>query len=67
MANGFIFEINIATVLDIKEIWPDGDAPENPTVADVRARFLKDGRGNIIAAAQEWNLDQGADLIITKE
>ena len=72
MAKRFEFDISINCTLDIEQIWPDGDAPINPTVADVRKVFIESGhsryaRGSaIIRAAQEWDLDQDADLFITE-
>jgi hypothetical protein len=33
----FHFSVESHFDLDIDEIWPDGDAPENPTVDDVAA------------------------------
>lgn len=38
--------------LSIDEIWPDGDAPENPTAADVVAQM----RGGVDGVMREWNI-----------
>lgn len=38
--------------LPLHHIWPDGDAPENPTVEDVRA-VMPDWASSLIS---EWNL-----------
>jgi hypothetical protein len=61
----FDFDISITATLSVDDIWPDGDAPENPTVSDVRQVFIESGRGNIMRAAREWNLDDDADLTIS--
>lgn len=37
--------------LGVDEIWPDGDAPENPTVEDVVAQMEKSQM-----TIDEWNL-----------
>lgn len=51
------FEITIdgSVVLDIDQIWPDGDAPENPNANHVMLLLCKDGRwlDNLV----DWNLD----------
>lgn len=55
------FEITyeICEVLGVDAIWPDGDAPENPTADDVRA-LLEDGP--VIRNLREWNMDENGDL-----
>jgi hypothetical protein len=35
----FWFEVGDEATLTVDEIWPDGDAPENPTVDDVIAHI----------------------------
>jgi hypothetical protein len=61
----FDFDISITATLTVDDIWPDGDAPENPTVSDVRRVFIESGRGNVMRAAHEWCLDDDAYLIIS--
>lgn len=39
---------------DISELWPDGDAPESPTAADVR-QLVKDS-GGVRAIVRDWDL-----------
>lgn len=46
----------IDVVLDTDEIWPDGDAPENPTVADVEKVIAKCGGWDRII--RDWDLDK---------
>jgi len=51
----FTICIDASFDLDIDEIWPDGDAPENPTAADVVK--LIEQCGNISNFINEWNLE----------
>lgn len=55
------FTINIQGdfALSLDEIWPNGDAPENPTVADVRAVLPRDVRDLI----SEWNLVPDVEVL----
>ena len=47
--------------LTAAEIWPDGDAPENPTVDDVIAEMRKSG--SLSRLASDWNFDlQGVEV-----
>lgn len=46
---------SMTETLTVDEIWPDGDAPENPTADDVRARI--DADGDILSVIDSWNLD----------
>lgn len=43
--------------LNADELWPDGDAPENPTAADVRRLIQKSG--GIYRVLDDWNLREG--------
>ena len=54
------FEVKIVGhhTLKVSEIWPDGDAPANPTVVDVIIR-LREWRG---AARLLSRLDYGAQI-----
>lgn len=40
------------TELTVEEVWPDGDAPENPTAEDV-ATAMRSSRGPVLS---DWNL-----------
>lgn len=42
-------------VLGMDEIWPDGDAPDNPTAADVVEQMQKHGN-SIHGVIGDWNL-----------
>lgn len=50
----FYFEVGDEASLTVDEIWPDGDAPENPTVEDVIAEVKKTSRFRF---ASEWNFE----------
>lgn len=52
------FRIHYKCVSDlpIDAIWPDGDAPDNPTTADVRQ--LVSECGGIYDVLGEWNLHE---------
>lgn len=54
----FHFEVGDEADLTIDEIWPDGDAPENPTVDDVIAVVQKESRFNFAR-------DQGFETYVT--
>lgn len=47
------FEADFA--LKEEEIWPDGDAPENWTVADVVRRIASEG--DLASFITDWSLD----------
>lgn len=38
----FTVKIEYETIMSIGEIWPDGDAPENPTAQDVIKAMQED-------------------------
>lgn len=50
----FGIEINIYNKLTEKELWPDGDGPENPTEEDVKKLIEK--HGGIANIIKDWNL-----------
>jgi hypothetical protein len=50
----FTIELPFDATLTEAEIWPDGDAPENPTVEDVKA-VLKDC-GPPMRVINDWGL-----------
>ncbi len=50
----FHFSISSEVSFEVEEIWPDGNAPANPTVDDVLAVIKKDGgRRHVL---ETWNL-----------
>ncbi len=46
--------------LEISEVWPDGDAPDNPTAEDV-AKTMREYGYNLI---RDWGLDDGLEVYI---
>lgn len=50
----FRITFTVDTFLGVDAIWPDGDAPENPTADDVRE--LIDDHGGIVRVIEDWNL-----------
>ena len=70
MKPSFHFDLDLSVTLDLDEIWPDGDAPENPTVEDVWAVFCPDRKSRMALqrACEDWDLlrVEGGDLRIVK-
>jgi hypothetical protein len=59
----FHFNISHEESLTVEEIWPDGDAPENPTLDDVLAVIAKcGGRRRIL---DDWGLVDDLDLSVS--
>lgn len=66
MKPSFHIDINLCVSLTADEIWPDGNAPENPTVADVEALFFK--RHNVHQTCADWGLEiRKEDVRITMD
>lgn len=56
----FQFHADALVYLTVDEIWPDGDAPDQPTCADVAKRMEDEGKvGELI---DRWNLGSDFDL-----
>lgn len=55
MSGQFTLEFHGLVHLSIDEIWPDGDAPENPTTEDVLEVIESQGL-NAYTLLEEWNL-----------
>jgi hypothetical protein len=51
----FTFELDASFELDVDQIWPDGDAPDNPTAQDV-VRKIVESRYSVGEWLGEWNL-----------
>lgn len=59
----FYFEWGGSESLSIDQVWPDGDAPDNPTVDDVIEALRS--RGDFMESiAQDWNFDM-QDIEVT--
>lgn len=55
------FTLELGTVeLQIEDIWPDGDAPENPTAQDVADLIMK--CGGPWAVMTDWALVDGIEV-----
>ena len=50
----FIISYEMETELDTHQLWPDGDAPDNPSCEDVRS--LIEEHGGIVRVIKAWNL-----------
>ena len=48
-------------VLTEKQIWPDGDAPETPTVGDVED-LIDSEYHSTMQLLEEWNLEPTLDI-----
>lgn len=59
----FHFSIEADVSLDVDEIWPDKNAPENPTLEDVIAVIRKDG--GMRAVLEEWGLQNDIRLTVS--
>ena len=57
---GFSFSVSADYHFTIEQIWPDGDAPENPTAQDV-AKVVEDC-GGVLAVFADWDLEDGIQL-----
>ena len=53
----FVIDISGSVTLTVKEIWPDGDAPENPTFQDV-INVITTTTHDVGDLLTEWDLDQ---------
>ena len=61
-SKGFNFTIDSIQWLAVADIWPDGDAPENPTVDDVLAVIA--ASGGMRQVLHDWNLDDDIELTV---
>lgn len=60
----FNITIEASADLEIEDLWPDGDAPENPTVEDVEKLIESDGGPKRIL--RDWNLDSDLAVDVTR-
>lgn len=61
----FRISITCEVELDLDDLWPDGDAPDNPTEQDVRRLIDRDG--GPIRILDDWNLwDDGGEIAVTE-
>lgn len=62
MSHRFQIIIEGDAELTIKELWPDDDAPENPTAEDVRALMESSGRRDRVL--RDWMLLDDLDVTV---
>lgn len=61
MPDHFHFEWGGEATLSVSQIWPDGDAPNNPTTEDVFEQMRKSR--SLYSLCQEWGFDiEGVDV-----
>src|SRR5262245_60766186 len=66
MEKTFTIEINLCETFTIDQIWPDGDAPPDPTIEDVMAAFFRDPFVSVHRRCAAWGLEiQREDLTFT--
>lgn len=46
--------------LTVDQVWPDGNAPENPTAADVVKEM--EAYGSALTVADDWRLIDGLEV-----
>jgi hypothetical protein len=59
----FQFELSADVTLEVEDIWPDGDAPENPTVDEVLEVIRK--CGGVRTVIRDWDLDNDLRLDVS--
>ena len=57
---GFNLNVEGGVYLSIEDIWPDGDAPKNPTREEVAKRLRESG--SLRQIILEWNLPVSIDV-----
>lgn len=60
-AKKFSISIGGEYTLSVEDIWPDGDAPENPTSADVAAAIDEDCI-DVASLIKDWNMPCWVDV-----
>ena len=60
----FRLRYEVVCDLSIDELWPDGDAPDDPAEEDVEDLIEAcGGWGRVLV---DWNLDESAETAVTK-
>lgn len=62
MSKSFNLSYQVNVTLTVEELWPEGDAPKNPTVADVEA--LVEREGGWARVLNFWNLVEKAEASV---
>jgi hypothetical protein len=63
----FTIFIETSADLTVQDIWPDGDAPEDPQPEDVMDKLKAAGYGSFWRGALEWNLDSDERVSISED
>jgi hypothetical protein len=58
----FRISISIDEYFTKEELWPDGDAPENPTAKDIVELIRK--CGGVKRIIEDWNLDDTIECTV---
>lgn len=60
-----IFQVSITNDFDlsVEEVWPDGDAPENPTAEDVMEQMKREG--SVHRLLGNWDMLYGVQVDVT--
>ena len=64
MMKQFQITYTVGVTLNEEELWPDDDAPKNPTTADVRKLIQKSG--GIYRVLDDWNLRESEVCKVTE-
>ena len=57
----FSIDFNGTVDLETDEIWPDGDAPDNPTLSDVLRVMRKHDRHRLLS---DWSLLDEINIVV---
>jgi len=63
-ASSIDLEFEGHTTLELDEVWPDGDAPENPTAADVVARIKSDCH-SLSDLLHDWSIEEFVECFVS--
>ena len=62
MTKKFTVCYTLEVTLSIEDLWPDGDAPDNPTEEDVEALIESDG--GFPQIIDDWSLDDAGEYSV---
>jgi hypothetical protein len=62
MSKRFELTVRGTVVLGVEQIWPDGDAPDNPSAADVEAVISEEG--GFARVLCDWSLEDAFDFCV---
>lgn len=62
MPKKFTICYTIEATLAVEDLWPDGDAPDNPTEEDVEALIESDG--GFPKIIDDWNLQDDGEYSV---